>query len=106
MSQPLTVLSASVARGVADMPAIQLAATLAQWIVPALLRSSDEAVERDRHVAGGIGHQHLLEAVADCVAITHSNYIRHRWSMSPMSRPNAVPEADRQLGRVGSAAAR
>ena len=44
---------------VAAMPAVQLAAPLAQRIGSALLGSGDEAVERDRHVAGGVGHQHL-----------------------------------------------
>src|SRR3954447_18326803 len=41
---------------VAEMPAMELAATLAEWILAALVGPSDETVERDRHVAGGVRH--------------------------------------------------
>src|ERR671934_1835054 len=42
---------------VAEMPAMELAATLAEWILAALVGPSDETVERDRHVAGGLRHR-------------------------------------------------
>src|SRR6188472_233769 len=44
---------------VTEVPAVDLLAALAQRILPALVRSGDEAVERDRHVAGGIRHRRL-----------------------------------------------
>src|SRR5664279_1288492 len=84
MSHPLAVLSASVACGSPICQPCSFAAALAQRIVPALLGSRDEAVERDRHVAGGVGHQHLSEIVAGCVAPIYSNHIRHRGSTSLM----------------------
>src|SRR3954468_19746107 len=45
---------------VTEMPAVQLAPTLAEWIVAALVGPSDETVERDRHVAGGVRHRRPL----------------------------------------------
>src|SRR5215213_5799806 len=39
---------------VAEMPAMDLAPTLAEWFLAALVGPSDETVERDRHVAGGV----------------------------------------------------
>src|SRR3954454_20702174 len=42
---------------VAEMPAMDLAPTLAEWILEALVGPSDETVERDRHVAGGVRHR-------------------------------------------------
>src|SRR5262249_42077152 len=46
---------------VAEMPAVELAPPLAEWILAALVGPSDETVERDRHVAGGIRHRRPLE---------------------------------------------
>src|SRR5664279_61182 len=103
---------------VAHVPAVQLAAALAQRIVPALLGPRDEAVERDRHVAGGVGHQHLSDVVAGCVAPIYSNHIRHRGSTSLMrvdklcvgggsafgrSAWIPVPESHRTASRYASA---
>src|ERR1700712_2621181 len=51
---------------VADVPAVQLESALAQWILQALFGAGNEAVERNRHVAGGVRHRHLPEAVAVC----------------------------------------
>src|SRR5918992_547505 len=45
---------------VAEMPAMELAPTLAEWILAALVGPSDETVERDRHVAGGVRHRRPL----------------------------------------------
>src|SRR3954453_17229699 len=45
---------------VAEMPAMDLAPTLAEWILAALVGPSDETVERDRHVAGGVRHRRPL----------------------------------------------
>src|SRR4051794_32331664 len=42
---------------VAEMPSVELAPALAQWILAALVGPSDETVERDRHVAGGVRHR-------------------------------------------------
>ena len=42
---------------VADMPTVQLPPPLPQRVLPALIRSGDEAVQRDRHVAGGVRHR-------------------------------------------------
>ena len=42
---------------VAEVPAMDLPAALPQRILPALVRPGDEAIERDRHVAGGVRHQ-------------------------------------------------
>src|SRR3954454_15515626 len=39
---------------VAEMPGMDLAPTLTEWIVAALVRPGDETVERDRHVAGRV----------------------------------------------------
>src|SRR4051794_14892252 len=48
---------------VADVPAVQLPPPLAQGVLAALVRPGDEAVQRDRHVAGGVRHRNLL---SDC----------------------------------------
>src|SRR4051812_20324262 len=45
---------------VAEMPAVELSPTLAEWIIEALVGPSDETVERDRHVAGGVRHRRPL----------------------------------------------
>src|SRR4051794_26565939 len=45
---------------VAEMPAMDLAPALAEWILAALVGPSDETVERDRHVAGGVRHRRPL----------------------------------------------
>src|SRR5438552_5939960 len=50
---------------VAEMPAVELAPTLAEWILAALVGPSDETVERDRHVAGGVRHRRPLGLVCD-----------------------------------------
>src|SRR5437763_10258207 len=42
---------------VPEMPAMELATTLAQWMLAALIGPSDETVERDRHVAGRVRHR-------------------------------------------------
>src|SRR4029079_12297540 len=41
---------------VAEMPTVELAPALAEWILAALVGPRDETVERDRHVAGGVRH--------------------------------------------------
>src|ERR671916_413405 len=46
---------------VAEMPAMELAPTLAEWILAALVGPSDETVERDRHVAGRVRHRRPLD---------------------------------------------
>src|SRR4051795_11732488 len=48
---------------VAEMPAMELAPTLAEGILAALVGPSDETVERDRHVAGGVRHRRPLGLV-------------------------------------------
>src|SRR6185503_19563725 len=50
---------------VAEVPAMDLPAALPQRILPALVRPGDEAVERDRHVAGAVRHR-LLQVIAIC----------------------------------------
>src|ERR687893_788504 len=50
---------------VAALPAMEPAPTLAEWILAALVGPSDETVERDRHVAGGVRHRRPLEVVCD-----------------------------------------
>src|ERR687888_501252 len=47
---------------VAEMPEMELAPTLTEWILAALVGPSDETVERDRHVAGGVRHRRPLGA--------------------------------------------
>ena len=42
---------------VPKVPAVKLEAPLAEGVFAALIRPGDEAVEGDRHVAGGIGHR-------------------------------------------------
>src|SRR4051794_30273325 len=42
---------------VAEMPGMELAPTLTEWTIAALVGPSDETVERDRHVAGGVRHR-------------------------------------------------
>src|SRR5215213_2959038 len=49
---------------VAEMPAMELAPTLAEWILAALVRPSNETIERDRHVAGRVRHRRPLGLVA------------------------------------------
>src|SRR5215210_3132894 len=51
---------------VAEMPAVELAPAYAQWILAALVGPSDETVERDRHVAGGVRHRSPPRVVAIC----------------------------------------
>jgi len=41
---------------VAEVPVVQLTAPFAERVLAALIRPGDEAVEGDRHVAGGVGH--------------------------------------------------
>src|SRR5919198_1295491 len=55
---------------VAEMPAMELAPTLAEWILAALVGPSDVAVERDRHVAGGVRHRRPLGLVCDLQVAT------------------------------------
>src|SRR5437763_8629812 len=50
---------------VAEMPPMELAPTLTEWILAALVGPSDETVERDRHVAGGVRHRRPLGLVCD-----------------------------------------
>src|SRR5947208_7055214 len=45
---------------VAEMPGMELAPTLTEWIIAALVGPSDEIVARDRHVAGGVRHPRPL----------------------------------------------
>src|SRR5213078_77681 len=45
---------------VAEMPAMELAPTLAEWILAALIGPSDETVERYRHVARRVRHRRPL----------------------------------------------
>src|SRR5262245_1962552 len=48
---------------VAEMPTVELAPAFAEWILAALVGPSDEPVERDRHVAGGVRHRRPPEVV-------------------------------------------
>src|SRR3954468_4880535 len=62
---------------VAEMPAVELAPALAERIIAALVGPSDETVERDRHVAGGVRHRRPLGAgFAICNWRQHPNYRR------------------------------
>src|SRR4051794_23027890 len=51
---------------VAEMPSVELAPAFAQRILAALVGPSDETVERDRHVAGGVRHRRPPKVVAIC----------------------------------------
>src|SRR4051812_49577302 len=55
---------------VADVPAVQLQPPFAQGVLAALVRPGDEAVERDRHVAGGVRHRNLLSGDPHAVVRT------------------------------------
>src|SRR2546423_7677690 len=55
---------------VAEMPGMELAASLTEWILAALVGPSDETVERDRHVAGGVRHLRPLGVVCDLQVAT------------------------------------
>src|ERR671911_2600061 len=55
---------------VAEMPDMDLAPTPAEWILAALVGPSDETVERDRHVAGGVRHRRPLGLVCDLQVAT------------------------------------
>src|ERR671925_357278 len=55
---------------VAEMPGMELAPTLAEWILAALVGPSDETVERDRHVAGGVRHRRPPKVVCDLQVAT------------------------------------
>src|ERR671932_1159588 len=79
---------------VAEMPAMELAPTLAEWILAALVGPSDETVERDRHVAGGVRHRRpfggsLRFASGDSTLISGSrpSRERERWSSSLLHVP-------------------
>src|SRR5215210_5002226 len=50
---------------VAEMPAMELAPTLAEWLIAALVGPGDETVERHRHVADGVRHRRPLGLVCD-----------------------------------------
>src|SRR4051812_18845354 len=41
---------------VAEVPAVELPSALAERVLATLVGPGDETVERDRHVAGGVGH--------------------------------------------------
>src|SRR5436190_3508156 len=51
---------------VAEMPTVELAPAFAEWILAALVGPSDETVERDRHVAGGVRHRRPHKVGCDC----------------------------------------
>src|SRR4051812_30443446 len=53
---------------VAEMPGMDLAPSLTEWILAALVGSSDETVERDRHVAGGVRHRRPFGLVSSAGA--------------------------------------
>src|SRR5215203_5713043 len=55
---------------VAEMPSVELAPAFAEWILAALVGPSDETVERDRHVAGGVRHRRPLGLVCDLQVAT------------------------------------
>src|SRR5436189_2828119 len=55
---------------VAEMPGMELAPTLTEWIIAALVGPSDETVERDRHVAGGVRHPRPPGLVCDLQVAT------------------------------------
>src|SRR5919108_3548521 len=55
---------------VAEMPGMELAPTLTEWILAALVGPSDETVERDRHVAGGVRHRRPPGLVCDLQVAT------------------------------------
>src|SRR6476620_5232549 len=55
---------------VAEMPGMELAPSLTEWILAALVGASDETVERDRHVAGGVRHRRPLGLVCDLQVAT------------------------------------
>src|SRR3954447_17930717 len=77
---------------VAEMPGMELASTLAEWMLAALVGASDETVERDRHVAGGVRHRRPLELGCDVqVALVRG------WSSSP--RTGAGPQTHRWIVR-------
>src|SRR5262245_52979735 len=62
---------------VAEMPAMELAPALAEWILAALVGPSDETVERDRYVAGGVRHRRPLGgSLAICKWRQHPNWGR------------------------------
>src|SRR5262249_9491141 len=48
---------------VGEMPSVELTPAFAEWILAALVGPSDETVERDRHVAGGVRHRRPPEVV-------------------------------------------
>src|SRR3954453_14376833 len=50
---------------VAEMPGMELAPSLTEWILAALVGASDETVERDRHGAGRVRHRRPLGLVCD-----------------------------------------
>src|SRR5262249_24284569 len=56
---------------VAKMPTVELAPAFAEWILAALVEPSDETVERDRHVAGGVRHRRPPKVVAICTWRQH-----------------------------------
>src|SRR5436305_14363598 len=55
---------------VAEMPGMELAPSLTEWILAALVGASDETVDRDRHVAGGVRHRRPLGLVSDLQVAT------------------------------------
>src|SRR5207253_3475064 len=55
---------------VAEMPGMKLAPSLTEWILAALVGASDETVERDRHVAGGVRHRRPRGSVCDLQGAT------------------------------------
>src|SRR3954466_2824611 len=55
---------------VAEMPGMELAPTLTEWILAALVGPSDETVERDRHVAGWVRHGRAAGLVCDLQVAT------------------------------------
>src|SRR3954451_25333679 len=72
---------------VAEMPAVELAPTLAERVLAALVGPSDETVERDRHVAGRVRHRRPLGLVCDLQVATTplEPPPRHRSMKSPGS---------------------
>src|SRR4051794_31863965 len=87
---------------VAEMPGMELAPSLTEWILAALVGASDETVERDRHVAGGVRHRRPLGLVCAPRPGGPWGAARHDWPTGGTKiRPGERLPAAGAAGRAG-----
>src|SRR5215213_1610089 len=92
---------------IAEMPTMELAPTLAEWILAALVAPSDETVERDRHVAGRVRHRRPLASVTGRFSQARTGCLYTRPGSTAIFKGSVPPRFDcRAAGSSASRASR